>query len=236
MPSHQIVAPRLEGPCPPKTVVLLSYPRSGNGWLRYITEALTGRPSLGIPGDPALDPPLYTRLKELKVDPDAVPAAVKRHELREMEEADAQRPLIVAVRNYKECIIRDRYWLEESNLPFDLGTQSRLYMDPIAYYTGHPGPKLLLFYEDFLDEPVGAVTGLARLLDVPEETCNRFLERYEEHRDRSIQDYPSHTLGRAKIYHSLTLSPVERRAWDRRVRELNPALYDRYLTRYREAD
>lgn len=234
MPSHQVVAPRLEGPCLPKTVVILSYPRSGNSWLRYIIEALTGRPSLGNPGgDPALDP--YTRLKELKVDPEAVPAAVKRHELRDMEEADAQRPLIVAVRNYKECIIRDRYSLEESNLPFDLEEQSRLYMDTIAYYTGHPGPKLLIFYEDLLDEPVVAITGLARLLDVPEETCNRFLERYEEHRDRSIQNYPSHTKGRAKIYHSLGLSPLERRAWDRQVRELNPALYDRYLTRYREA-
>lgn len=223
-------------PCPPKTVVVLSYPRSGNTWLRYIIESVTGRPSLGNPADPALDPPLYTRLKELKVDPDAVPAAVKRHELRHMEEADEQRPLIVAVRNYKECIIRQRYHLEESKLPFNLEAESRLYMDPMAYYTGHPGPKLLLFYEDLLDEPVGAITSLARFLDSPEETCSRFLERYEEHRDRSIRAYPSHTQGRAKIHHALGLSPLERRAWDRQVYELNPALYDRYLTRYREAD
>lgn len=220
-----------------KTVVILSYPKSGNTWLRYIIEAVTGRPSLGSPSGLSEDLPIYTRVEGLEVDPDAVPSAVKRHWVRHINEEDRQRPLIVAVRNYKECFIRNRRFLvEDLKIAFEVEVEGRLYMEDLAYYTDYAGPKLLLFYEDLIDEPVNAITSLMRFLEVPDEDCSRFLERYEEHRDRSLGAYPSQTLGKAKIHHARSLSHSERRAWDRQVRGLNPALYDRYLTRYRESD
>ncbi len=218
------------------TVVLFSYPRSGNTWLRYMIEVFTGRPSLGNPASPVDDTPIHTRMEGLTVDPDAVPSAVKRHELQHMEEGDEQRPLIVAVRNYKECMVRHRYHLRERKRPFALETESRLYMAPLAYFEDHGSPKLLLYYEDLLENPVVAITSLARFLEIPEKTSIDFLDRYEEHRTRSLRSYPSHTLGETTLYHAFRLSPLERRAWDRQVRTLNPALYDRYLARYQELD
>lgn len=218
------------------TVVLFSYPRSGNTWLRYMIEVLTGRPSLGNPASPVDDPPIYTRMEGLPVDPDAVPSAVKRHELDHMEAGDEQKPLIVAVRNYKECVIRHRYHLQERNQPFTLERESRLYVAPLAYFDDYERRKLLLYYEDLLEQPVLAITSLAQFLEIPEHTCIDFLDRYDEHRARSIQYYPSHTQGEKTIYHALRLSPAERRAWDRQFRLLNPTIYDRYLTRYRESE
>ena len=73
------------------TVVLFSYPRSGNTWLRYIIEVFTGHPSLGNPDSEVDDPPIHIRVEGLAVEPDAVPSAVKRHELHHMEEGDEQR-------------------------------------------------------------------------------------------------------------------------------------------------
>ncbi len=216
------------------TVVLFSYPRSGNTWLRYMIEVFTGRPSLGNPASVVEDPPIHTRMEGLAVDPDAVPSAVKRHELHHLEEGDEQRPLLVAVRNYKECIVRHRYHLEERKRPFALETESRLYLTPLAYFDRHVCQKLLLYYEDLLENPVLAITSLARFLEIPEQTCIDFLDCYQEHWARSIRYFPSHTLGEKTVYHAFRLSPLERRAWDDQIRTLNPALYDRYLARYQE--
>lgn len=218
------------------TVVLFSYERSGNTWLRYIIEVFTGRPSLGVPDSEVADLPIHARMEGLAVDPDAVPSAVKRHALRHMEEGDEQRPLVVVVRNYKECIVRHRYHLEERKRPFALETESRFYVAPLAYFDHHVCPKLLLYYEDLIEKPVLAITSLARFLEIPEQTCIDFLDRYQEHRTRSIRSYPSHTLGEQTVYHLFQLSLPERRAWDDQIRTLNPALYDRYLTRYQELE
>ncbi len=219
-----------------KTVIIFSYPRSGNTWLRYIIEVLTGRPSLGTPDNLPNDPPIGQRFEGLSVDLDAVPSALKRHELHHLEQGDEQRPLVVAVRNYKECIVRHRHFLQEHNDPFTFEQESGLYMAPVAYFDHHVPEKLLLYYEDLIETPGVSITHLARFLGVAEQARLDFLNRYEEHRTQSLQHYPapSFTQGETTRHHSYDLTPAQRQAWDEGMRHLDPALYDQYLSRYHE--
>ena len=219
-----------------KTVLLFSYPRSGNTWLRYVIEVLTGRPSLGTPDNLPNDPPIGQRFDGLSVDLDATPSALKRHERYHLEAGDEHRPLMVVVRNYKECIVRHRHFLEEHNDPFTFERESDLYMAPIAYFDGHRPEKLLLYYEDLIENPAVSITRLAQWLGVPERARLDFLNRYEEHRTRSLQHYPapSFTQGKTTRFHTFDLTPAQRKAWDEGMRRRHPALYDRYLARYHE--
>lgn len=218
-------------------IVLFSYPRCGGTWLRYVIEVLTGRPTAGAPDSPG-DTPICERLPGLPVDRAAEPAAYKRHLLSEMRPGDEGRPLLVAVRNYKECIVRNQ--VQHADRGFNLEESRAVYLAPPALFDRHGGPRLLLFYEELITDPEPALRAVAGLLGASPEACGRFLAGYDEHRARSLRAYDercgSHTWGSATAHHAQLLSPAQRRAWDRSLRELDPAVYDRHLARYREPD
>jgi hypothetical protein len=223
---------------PLPAVVLFSYPRCGGTWLRYVIEVLTGRPTFGAADFAGRDTPICDRLEGMPVDREAPPAAFKRHLLSELEPGDDALPLLVAVRSYKECIVRNHIRHADRGYRFD---ESRaVYMAPVACFDRRPGEKLLLYYEDLIAEPETALRVVAGLLGVAGDACDRFLARYEEHRSRSLSAYDercgSHTWGNGGVHHARRLTADERRAWDDGIRALDPDVFDRYLSRYREPD
>jgi hypothetical protein len=221
---------------PLPAVVLFSYPRCGGTWLRYVIEVLTGRPTVGAAESFHRDSPICDRVAGLPVDRGAPPAAFKRHLLSELEPEDETLSLLVAVRNYKECIVRNH--IQHADRGYRFEESRAVYMAPVACFDRRPGEKLLLYYEELIAEPEAALRGVAGLLGVAGETCDRFLARYEEHRLRSLSAYDercgSHTWGSAVAHHARRLTREERHGWDAGIRDLAPEVFDRYLSRYRE--
>ena len=223
------------------SAILFSYPRSGNTWVRYIIEVLTGRPTLGTPDNLLNDPPIWARFQGLPVNSMGDPVALKRHTLIQIDEEDRTRPLIVVVRNYKESIIRVRNHSEESLRKFDFETERLLYFAPVEYYHRHDRKKLLLYYEDLINRPASVIIEIGAFFGLRPGDCDFFLENYLEHRHRSVDAYAptssgSHTRGQTTIFHSLSLSTAERERWDHSISSLDTEIYRKYLSRYREHD
>ncbi len=216
-----------------RTLSLFSYPRSGNTWLRFVIETLSGRPTIS-PDNLVNDLPMCERFPDLAVDRSATPAAHKFHRRHEMDETDLLRPLVVVVRNYKECIIRNRYDQEAGG--FNFSEDHRFYLEPLRLYHHFEGRKLLFYYEDLIQLPHEPIFGLASLLGLSDEKRDHFLAHYEAHFQKSLKGYPSRSRsgGNKKIFHSQRLTPEQRREWDREMRETAPEIYDRYLSRYAE--
>ncbi len=213
-------------------LVLFSYPRSGNTWLRYILEVLTGRPS--IAADNIInDPPICVRVGGLEVNREAQPSAIKCHRLSEIDASDRQQPLLVVVRNYKECIVRNRYDLLERN--FDFEQEHLVYLEPLRYYHDFTGTKLLIYYEMLMQSPEQVITELARFLNLSGNVGDDFLRDYQDHFERSLTGYPrSQTGGKKTAWHANKLTAEQRLSWDRQMRAADPEVFDRYLADYCE--
>jgi len=126
--------------------LLLSYPRSGNTWLRYCIEFLTERPTFGyikkIRNGTHIDTPFF---KEYLTNE---PIALKRHEWDEDEARSkrAYRKIILLIRNYKEVMLRDghrMYMFEDLKI---LHTIKNNYISLLQKYHSHDGEKAIVYY------------------------------------------------------------------------------------------
>ncbi|VAW69033.1 hypothetical protein MNBD_GAMMA10-3149 [hydrothermal vent metagenome] len=215
-------------------VVLFSYPRSGNTWLRYIIEVLTGRPSIS-PDNIINDRPICIRVGGLDVNREAQPSAIKYHRLSEIDENDADQPLIVVVRNYKECIVRNRYDLSERE--FDFPQEHPVYLEPLRYYHNFKGSKLLIYYETLMQFPERIIADLASFLKLSEKVSDDFLNDYQAHFKHSLKGYPGSQTGGKKIScHAERLTAEQRLSWDQQLRAAEVEIFDNYLSHYCEQD
>jgi hypothetical protein len=82
-------------------IAVLSYPKSGNTWCRYIIEALTKRPTIGG-GERGIGLPIGASFPDLNVDLTAKPVAVKRH-LLNLEPLEERRAILL-LRNPTEIV------------------------------------------------------------------------------------------------------------------------------------
>ena len=231
----------------PKTY-LLSYPRSGNTWLRYCIEFLTKRPTLEKQAEVIgrYNCPLGFWL-DLGTDFERQPIW-KMHERFWMERSgtfDPQREtLILLVRNYKEAITR------QLGRPLQLHLLQRytgrwddphLYFDNLAlYHRWHPEKRLLLYYEDLITDPRNTLEQLLRFLHVEPTCLDAFFEHFDLHKRCSLHIYttqdPSITKGNKTMYHSYSIDKQERKAIDAYVANTYPIIWDMYLRRYAEQD
>jgi hypothetical protein len=72
--------------------IVLSYPRSGNHWVRYIVEWFSGAPTIGE--ESPQDTPIYTRTRTPILQNAKEPIAQKRHWL---QTGDNEKQLILIV-------------------------------------------------------------------------------------------------------------------------------------------
>lgn len=224
-----------------KDCYLLSYPRSGNHWVRYILEWFSGRPTIGE-GDESwntqVDTPIHSNKKlgvNISITND-IPIAYKRHDIR--EEDDRNKPLILIVRDYKEILVRKIYeslYLDNIEVKGIMGG----YMDHVIKFHEWPGPKLLVHYEDLMDHPGREIARILSFLDVSKKRMGAFMRDINRHKELMLQMYSkkvavSMTNGTSHGFYSSNIPAHVKWEIDDRYRSMHQDAFDKYLTRYTE--
>ncbi len=224
---------------PGERVLLLSYPRSGNTWLRYCLEFLTQRPSLSRMGLSYFTQQPLGFTTEFKLDLLKTPIE-KIHCHREIvgSVTDTDK-LIFILRNPKETFARQglKGLSRRMSKLAGKGYPIEVYFENFEIYeTWNHQKRLLVYYEDLLLNPRQT---LANILDFLQEPCDRldlFMRDYEQHQAASSSLYKdSRPTINDVLYHSKKISPEDRCAVDSWISCHYPAYWSQYLKdRYAE--
>ncbi len=208
--------------------VLVTFPRSGTNWIRFIIESLTAQPT---PGKVRLH-----RGKNYAVDR---AHAAKRSGLKYTK-------MILVLRDYRECLIRHHLELFKEIGEVALFMENDVvtsrpawYLENVSTFHQFRGDKLLIYYEDLLEHPAREIERLGYFLGAGEENIRAFLFDLKNQQSRSIASYHSShhsvTAGDTtkKNFHADShLSKDEQFAFDNYFKRKSPELWDTYLTRY----
>lgn len=162
-------------------VLLLSYPRSGNSWIRYIIEFLTRSNTQDMANRKGFRGPSIKKVNK--------PFVYKRHfvsDIRKLKPETFDR-MILVVRNYKEVIVR-HHGKCRSN-PNLWKSMFEVYFDDIKYYDNFEGDKMVIYYEDVVMDVNSVVVQLKNFFDVSDDIVNDFLNDISNHTSSSIKDY-----------------------------------------------
>lgn len=221
-----------------RDVYLLSYPRSGNFWTRYIIEFISKRPTQGY--DSELDGPIGAR-HNLGVDLSAKPIVIKSH----AEVGGPDDGIIMILRDYKEAITRHakssnlktpqeqkEHFIQETQGSSNQGVD---YISIIETYDKFPGNKMFIYYEDLITNPGKEISKIVKFLQLDEKNLRDFLSEYSIHHERSASSYHagSYTRGKNIHYHISSLSNDYISFMDDYIKNLHPKIYEQYLKRYR---
>ncbi len=175
--------------------VILSYPRSGNHFIRYIIELLTERPTLGLTSQ---DGPIHERHGP-KLLPDITnndPIAVKTHWTSDIKfNADS---LILILRNPVEAILSARYethfkkaCCEESvssKILADYKFDSDRFVMNLEYFIKFEGPKEIILYEDLVgDKYEKCIDSMSRIFNFEESKVNDLVSNFGKYRIDSMK-------------------------------------------------
>jgi len=217
--------------------ILLSYPRSGNSWIRYCVEAITKKPTYGYTKSKApLENPIGSNIPTLGVDLKVDPILLKRHETFSTKRVDK---LILVIRNYKEVIVRHhegtKITLATLQRSCSSNKTSRNYVDVIRYFDDFKGEKLLVYYEDFITDVECELRKIAEFLGEGVDNIDEFVNKLDGHKKKSLTLYrPSITKGKNVIHHSNKLTKGLKSSWDKFLRNKCGDLFEKYLIRYEE--
>lgn len=210
--------------------LLISYPRSGTNWVRYIIEFLSDKPTPG-----------FTRL--IEGEDFIIHRAHDGYRI-----IDKYKKVILIIRNYKECIIRHQginrireyehtsEFLKDSSLVHP----PEWYINNIQKFDKFKGKKILVYYEDLVEEPEKSITDIATFLGLKNKKLATLLDESEVHKKRSIELYnknqQSFTSGNIdKLQHHSEMLTIEERKQFDDFFELNyRELFKKYLMRYKE--
>jgi len=163
-------------------IFLLSYPRSGNSWIRYFVEFISERPTLGCSSNPD-DVPLCTNSLEdnplLNVDLTAEPVLFKSH--GEGLESPAQNKLLFITRSPAIVIKRNCGYFSRKGI-YD-------YYKLLSVFDRWEGQKLYIKYEELMLSPKENLQKICTFLDAKQELMDSFLANYENHKKISIRLY-----------------------------------------------
>lgn len=225
-------------------VLLLSYPRSGNTWIRYCIEFLTKQPTYGYSNDSSatFDRNPIGNFVDIGVDFKLSTVCIKRHHATNVL-ADK---LIFILRNYKEVILRHRLnnvedisldLLKTSCISEDM---SHNYIQLIEFYDKFEGDKLLIYYEDIISDIREIARSILLFLGKGEIFLDEFLDNIDVHKKNCIGIYEkegetiSFTKGETPIFHSNFLKDLDKKLWDSYLSDNFPQLFYKYLYRYKE--
>lgn len=207
---------------------LLSYPRSGNTWLRFCLEAVTHRPTLSYREQDVkiFSIPLgltYDLGTDLAKDP-----IWKVHSEERMQQIGfnpGQDTLILLLRDYKKCLYSDLpSWiavLKEIEDP-----NSDYFQNLALFDSWDEKRRLLIYYEDLIEHRDEELKRLINFLGEDLQVID--LEQLEA---ESREFYDLYIRPR-KFMKKLGETPPPDSMLDDRVRELHPLLWERYLSRY----
>ena len=221
---------------------LLSYPRSGNTWLRYCLEYLTGRPSFAHNY-------LQARMNQplgwyagFDIDCNRPPIE-KVHSRSAMENSGTRFDdlLIFIVRNPKEALTRHQnkeitlQALAAQQNPTDKVGSTYVYFDNLKLYDcWNPENRLLIYYEDLMADPEQTLIVILQFLQEPIDQLDDFMKQYDEHKRKAISIYKkyqkeSKTEGNDLLFHSKKITSEHRQQVDSWIAQLYPDLWQKYL-------
>lgn len=233
---------------------LLSFPRSGSHWVRFIVEWFSGCPTLGCTDNPD-DTPICQRDIQgsplRHVNPQAAFILEFGHRNFQVTD-DGRNRLLFLLRNYKECVTRhyeltvgqveNRKGIFGWGFPLDFKMRQLLgwYLDSVRLFHSWKGEKCFLYYEDLMSEPRGTIAKMLNFLKLDDESKKAsFFERYEEYFDAVLRMGGrgwdgSASGGRELVFHQKKLPDKAWRKVDSWIKRQGPDLIP-YLERYWEA-
>lgn len=223
--------------------VLLSFPRSGNTWIRYVAEFISKRPTSQATikrcgeGFAEKTGVISTDL-HLGVDVSKKVILIKRHSLEfdwDNWTKDNCR-LVMLIRNYKEAILRHA---EASNKTGDLKEINKHiagYMHCLSSYDKFAGQKICIYYEDLILHPKREINRLMTFLGVPRtKHFIEFFNKYEHHKGQCLKYYKPGTMTQGRStklgWHTKRANPSILNKITKDIQS-NKRLYSRYLKRY----
>lgn len=164
--------------------ILLSYPRSGNHLVRYMIEFMTGIPTSGCYGN-MKDKPIYsnvfpdnkTPLSHVQHDYHFI--FTKFHKIPSPHNSiflKADPPLLLILRDYKECILSHLYKNTGKNtiIPGSFNRELDMYLKILNYYNSYKGKKMIIYYEDLINDTDNVLLKLKMF--IPEIKLKYFLD------------------------------------------------------------
>jgi len=220
---------------------LLSYPRSGNTWVRYWLEYITKRPTFyRLSQDPKDQPLACIAGSDFEINP-LLPPIEKVHERNEIKADMKYDILIVIVRNPKEALARQGHKLITCSFLSGVGCQGhvdpRIYFDILQLYSEwDPQRRIMVFYEDMVAYPRKTIDTVISFLGNSCEKVDEFMKNYAFHRANALRIYKeAESKGEDLLYHSRKLSPEYRKQIDGWIEQLYPVAWKEVLAaRYAE--
>jgi len=225
--------------------LLLSYPRSGNTWLRFCLEYLTHRPTLTYYKNPENIRPLSLPIgmsiplgTDLNLDP--IWKVHNETRIKKLGANTGQDLLILLVRNYKESLLRNlRSW---SSVVANIKSGHCDYFNNLRIYDKwDPDKRILLYYEDLIEDPRAVLEKLLFFLQESQERLDSFFASYDSLRETSLLFYQEHagktsSKGEDLHYHSRVITLEAKKRLDLLITTSYPDLWEKYLLRYAEQD
>ena len=232
--------------------LLCSYPRTANTWVRYMIETVFHYPTAGPGGgfyrgvlpygnrkklfalaDREFGLPIHSKLKNREK------IFLKIHDLEAIE--NRNKPLILILRNFKECIPSQlKHSQQEGNflLTYLRMFQSEAYyFENIRLFDERRGAKLLIYFEDLMENPRKELERLARFVGSPTDEIEKFVDNISTHKKtlldyyKRIGHFHPNTYGKERDYFSREWTDHEKRLCDEEVKKTYPKLW-KYLRRY----
>lgn len=160
--------------------LLVSYPRSGTNWIRYIVEYISHCPT---PGQHRL-----VGGSNYCID--------RAH--RGYPVLCAYCKVLLIIRDYRECLLRQlrRVWRNEPDVVTFLtddtiAQPASWYIKNIESFDAFQGEKLLIYYEDLIQHPQKTIRDLSRFLGLDQKKTELFIEDHDRHFRDSVKVYTS---------------------------------------------
>jgi hypothetical protein len=217
---------------------LLSYPRSGNTWLRYICERTAHCPTFMRGLYKEIDQPLAwsTGFDDIDLSKPPIEKAHLRRELNGSYHPGNR--LILLIRNPKEVLTRVAH--KPITVQVLLGTapsnyvKGSDYFDLISVYDSwDPNKRLLVYYEDLLTNPRKEITRILNFLNEPLTALNDFIRDYQKHKKICLDLYKDgESKGEDLLFHSKNIDPAYRLLIDQWINNLYPVWWNNYLKQH----
>ena len=159
--------------------VIWSIPRSGNHWVRFIAEYLSGCPTCGCQGN-RKDIPIYLNTFPCKPHPLSHVIPQKSFILYKEHSPypiSAGSNILLLIRDYHE-------WLAFSDgtyLGRSLFSRVLNYLELIAAYHRFKGTKMIVYYEDLLTYPNREIHRIKDFLGASNERYKAFMDGYDDY-------------------------------------------------------
>ncbi len=238
-------------------ILVLAFPRSGTHWALYCLGHLLNREVLFNRGFCEED--FLRGIGRYHADGDVngfIYGAHNPNALWIKKNGEFNDILIVVVRNYRECMLRQfksmenilyhleceaRYnWLDQSNF------KCRAFLNHKEHYINalrcyeywNPSKRYLIFYEDLIKDPAPILLDIMQMVGVmPDGDTWHFFEYLEDHKRNCLTLYEgnggSQSKGQDLLYHSRRAGLRGCQQIDGCIEGLFPHYFNKYLSRYR---